>query len=1153
MKAVRAMASTEQTAQNVSVTGGSRQGSGRLYGLLVSQFFGAFNDNAWKFIVILFGARGLSEADSQSWTTLTILVLTAPLMLVSLPAGVLADRYSKRSIIVSLKVVEILLMGAATAALFLWPSAPVAALCVLGCMGAQSALFGPAKYGILPELVPHDRLSCSNGYLEMWTFLAIIAGSAVGPVLLNVTGAQAWIAPAVLTLLAVIGWYFARWIPAVPAARTEGGIAVSTAAAWRAARSERVLWLSIVGIAFFWAVATLTGQELTLYAKDVLELSEAYAGLPFAVFGIGVGVGSVLAGRLSAHKVEYGLIPVGAGGFSFSLLLVGAFAPTFWWLLALMLPTGISCGLLLVPLNAILQWRAPAERRGAVIALANAIAFGGMIVGTLAAGALANLGVTITEQFLAAGVLGAVGTVWAVCLVPDSFLRFLLIVLTHSIYRLKVLGRTHVPQKGGALLVPNHVSFADGLFLLASVDRPIRFIVDSNYFHHPLLKPFMKSLGAIPISASEGPRVVLRALREAGQYLDDGHLVCIFAEGQITRTGMLLPFRRGLERIVKGREAPIIPVHLDGVWGSVFSHAGGRFITKMPAHIPYPVTVAFGASLPNGTPVQEVRQAVAELGEEAWTDRALNRAPLHHTFIQRARRHPLRPVFADAARSKVSKFSALVGIVALARALRKDWAGQKNVGILMPPTIAGAFANVAAALAGRTSVNLNFTVGKDSLESAIRQSDLKTVLTSRKFIDKVQIELPDDVRTIWIEDVAAGIGVFSKAFATLASALAPRRMLERLCGAERQVNVTDVVTIIFSSGSTGEPKGVMLTHANVDANVEGVSQVTRVSHRDRILGILPHFHSFGYMALWFASNRDLATVFHPNPLDPSAVGQLVHRFNVTVLIATPTFLQLYLRRCTPAQFGSLRIVLVGAEKLSNRLAGAFEERFGVKPLEGYGTTECSPGVTVNVPDYRAPGFYQPGSRRGTVGQPLPGVALRIVDPDSMAPAGQGEPGLILVRGPNVMLGYLGRDDLTQKVIQDGWYVTGDIGVLDDDGFLRITDRLSRFSKIGGEMVPHGRVEEALQQAAGEDLQVFAVTSVADAKKGEKLIVLHTLEVDAIPAILEQAVAEGLPNLFTPKIDQFLRVDELPVLGTGKLDLRRVKEIAKEAFPQSTPA
>jgi len=321
---------------------------------------------------------------------------------------------------------------------------------------------------------------------------------------------------------------------------------------------------------------------------------------------------------------------------------------------------------------------------------------------------------------------------------------------------------------------------------------------------------------------------------------------------------------------------------------------------------------------------------------------------------------------------------------------------------------------------------------------------------------------------------------------------------------------------------------------------------------DRLLGILPFFHSFGYMAtLWLAVNHGMGVVYHPSPLDAVPIGTLTKRYRVTFLVATPTFLQLYLRRCTPEQFGSLRAVLTGAEKLPERLALAFEDKFGIRPLEGYGVTEAAPVIAVNVPGFRAPGFNQSGARRGHVGHPLPGVVVRVVDPDTWEPRPIGTAGMLLVKGPNVMRGYLGRDDLTANATRDGWYITGDIGIIDEDGFIQITDRLSRFSKIGGEMVPHGRVEQALQEAAGADLQVFAVTGVPDERKGERLAVLHTVDEASLPAIVEKIATGGLPNLFVPRRDQFIKVDKLPVLGTGKLDLREVKRVAIERLAAST--
>ena len=1090
------------------------------------------------------------ETASQTQTTLAFVVFTFPLALVSVVAGVLADRVSKRTVIILMKSVEVLLMSAATVALWITPAGGILPLIVLGGMGVHSALFSPAKYGILAELLPHEQLAAGNGQLEMWTFAAILTGTAAPGILLSFLGESTWLAPLLLAIISLIGCAAAFTIPYVPPARTVGGLLNTWRGAWAALASDRMLRLAIIGAVFFWMIASLFAQNILVYAKAVLGVADWQSGLPLMTLSIGIGVGAKLVGRLSQGRVEYGLIPLGAIGVAIILSILGLVAPGFGWTLALMGILGLASALIFVPLNALIQWRAPADRRGSVIAFENTCVFTGILLGSLGAGALANSGVSTTGIFVATALFTIGGTAWALSLLPEALLRVILVILTNSLYRLRIVGHQHVPTSGGALLVPNHVSFIDGFLLIASVDRPVRFVVDTQYASQPLFKPFVKALGVIPISSHGGMRMVLRALREAGAALDQGELVCIFPEGQITRTGTLLPFRRGFERITKGRQAPIIPVHLDRVWGSIFSFDGGKFFWKWPERIPYPVTVSFGAPLPPETPAPEVREAIRTLSEQAWQLRKPHRRPLHREFIRAMRRRPFRFAMADQNRPHVSGFQALVGSIVLARTLRPRWESQPRVGILLPPSVAAALLNVAAPLCGKTSVNLNYTVGKSGLEAAVRLAELRTIVTSRLFVEKAKLELPDGPTVIWLEDIAQTIGAAQKLFATLLAVGAPARVIERICGQKTPLTVDDLATIIFSSGSTGEPKGVMLSHFSIDANAQGATQVLHLYQRERVLGILPFFHSFGYLVFWFVLFNNAALVFHPSPLDVAAIGELVRRYRITFLVTTPTFLQLYQRRCTPEQFSSLRVVLTGAEKLPARLAQAFKDRFGLDPIEGYGVTECAPVIAVNCPDFRAAGFFQPASRRGTVGQPLPGVSVKIVDPDSYAPLPPGTPGMLLVKGPNVMTGYLKRDDLTANVMRDGWYITGDIALVDDDGFLTITDRLSRFSKIGGEMVPHGKVEEALQQAAGTDIQVFAVTGIPDDRKGEQLAVLHTLEESRIPEILEKLMATGLPNLFMPPRGNFVKVEALPVLGTGKMDLRRLKQIAMERLAQA---
>jgi acyl-[acyl-carrier-protein]-phospholipid O-acyltransferase/long-chain-fatty-acid--[acyl-carrier-protein] ligase len=421
---------------------------------------------------------------------------------------------------------------------------------------------------------------------------------------------------------------------------------------------------------------------------------------------------------------------------------------------------------------------------------------------------------------------------------------------------------------------------------------------------------------------------------------------------------------------------------------------------------------------------------------------------------------------------------------------------------------------------------------------------LKTIISARAFLERVHIQPP--VEAILLEDLAAKPRFSERVAAALAAALLPVHALMRFAGAEQIPKLDDLATIIFSSGSTGEPKGVMLTQYNLASNVAQLDQVFLLEPNDRIMGILPFFHSFGFTAtLCLPAAVGVGAVFHPNPLDSRAIGALINKYVVTFLLATPTFLNTYLRRCTPEEFGSLRFVMAGAEKLPERVAVAFEDHFGIRPLEGYGCTECSPVVTVNTDDFRAASFRQVGAKRGSIGHPLPGITVKIIDPETRQPLDIDQPGLLLVRGPNVMQGYLNHPEKTAEVLRDGWYNTGDIATVDEDGFLRVTDRLSRFSKIGGEMVPHIKVEEELQELAGASEQMFVVTAVPDEKKGERLIVLHTASEEQLEECVSGLAKSDLPALWRPRRDQFVRLEKLPYLGTGKLDLRKARELALE--------
>ena len=946
--------------------------------------------------------------------------------------------------------------------------------------------------------------------------------------------------------------------------------------------ADRTLAWAVMGNTYLFFLAALLQFTIIIYGHDALRVDETHISYLQAAVGIGIGIGSVAAGYLSGGKIEYGLIPLGALGMTIFGALLYFDAPSAalsHWLIAatshvgwpvlerlsaffarlvhLRIPDlsllGFFGGFFAVPLNALIQHRPRPDQKGGVIAAANFWSFVGIFV---AAGAYnifsARFHQSAAAIFLDGAILTAVMTGYSIYLLPDSLLRLVLWMATHSVYRIRVEGRENIPENGGALFVANHMSLVDALLLIASTDRPIRFLIFKDIYDQPYIKPFAKMIGAIPISSQLRPRDMIHSLREASDAIRNNEIVCIFAEGQITRIGQLLPFRRGMERIMKNVDAPIVPVNLDGVWGSIFSYERGRFIWKMPRKIPYPVTVSFGKPMPPTATAFEVREAVQQLQSEAYLHHKSRMYTLPRSLIRTAHHYPFRFAMGDKRRPRMSWGSALLSAIFLARRLRETWKGQEMVGILLPPSVPGALVNFAASLSGKIPVNLNYTASNETLASCAEQCKIETVITTKLLLEKIPLQVPG--KTILLEEAAARPGFGERMLALLLWFL-PSKLLERtLSAANKTKSLDDLATIIFSSGSTGEPKGVMLTHYNIMSNIDQMGQTFMLAKGDVLLGVLPFFHSFGFtVTLWLPAVMGIGAAFHPSPLDLVAVSELVRDYRVTFLLATPTFLQAYTRRCTPEDFGSLQYVVVGAEKLPEPLALAFEDRFGIRPLEGYGATECSPVVAVNTRDFRAPGFRQIGAKRGRIGHPLPGVSVRIVDPETGERREVNTPGLMLVRGPNVMKGYLGKPEKTAEVLQDGWYVTGDIAAQDEDGFLTITDRLSRFSKIGGEMVPHIKIEEKLQELADSAERQFVVTGVPDGKKGERLVVLHTLTPEALKPVIEKLAKSDLPNLWTPRANQFFHIDELPHLGTGKLDLRRVHEIAQEKSSASGDA
>jgi acyl-[acyl-carrier-protein]-phospholipid O-acyltransferase / long-chain-fatty-acid--[acyl-carrier-protein] ligase len=724
----------------------------------------------------------------------------------------------------------------------------------------------------------------------------------------------------------------------------------------------------------------------------------------------------------------------------------------------------------------------------------------------------------------------------------ERTLHFFARPLMRCFYRVTALGTEQLP-KGGFLLLPNHITWVDAIVLQLACPRPIRYVIDEEFYCKRVLHPFLRTLRCIPINVRHSHS----AIRVAAEQIAAGEIVCLFPEGQLERAGTLLRLQRGYELIARHANAPVVPVWLDQLWGSIFSFQGGRFFTKLPNRIPYRVTIAFGKPLnPEDADIATVREDLLKLGELCYSRRPAIDRHLAEECVHGLKRRPFATAVIDGLDHSVLSRSKLLGAAtALSRLLRKEFRDER-VAIVLPASKGSMLANLAVTLAGKVPVDLNFTIGREANESCCKRANLRVAISATPFIERVK-DFPWPEQILKLDDLMPRLKPQILLWWTM-SLLLPARLLLRLLQIPREGGHAEA-TLLFTSGTTGEPKGVVLSHRNIVGNVSQFRQLLDATKDDALLASLPFFHTFGStVTLWYPLIEGVRIVTYPNPLEAGKNAALIERYNLTLLLATPTFLRGYLRKAEPHQLRSLRLVITGAEKLPLDLAKSFEERFNQKVFEGYGLTETSPVVSVNLPEPQPtqPGEHvQPSSRLGSVGKMAPGIAAEIREPETDRKVSLHETGMLWLRGVNIFEGYLHDAERTVDVLQDGWLKTGDIGRFDEDGFLYIEGRLSRFSKIGGEMVPHEAIENKIVDLlglSGRDERPIAIMGVQDEAKGEALVLLSAVDVD-LAELRSKLHDAGVPNLWIPK--QVQRVESIPVLASGKLDLKKCKEFAPQ--------
>jgi len=713
-------------------------------------------------------------------------------------------------------------------------------------------------------------------------------------------------------------------------------------------------------------------------------------------------------------------------------------------------------------------------------------------------------------------------------------------------YTIRVRGLENVPAEGGVLLIANHVAYADVLVMGVMCRRPVRFLSWEGFERHKFLGFMCRLMGTIPVSETKAKEAIIKS----GEALARGEVVCIFPEGSLTRNGGLMQLRKGFELIARRGGAPIVPVAIDGMWGSILSFSGGKSFWKLPKHFPRPVGVVIGKPFP-ATEHAKTRSRILELAAEAFAMRESLEGHLGREVAEGLAKKGGAIALVDrtSARREFTGATLLALGWAFAGELKRRTT-SKRVAIVLPPGIAAAVANLGCVFAGKIPVNLNFSLGREQALSCLQRAEVDLVVTAGAFRSKLSEKSPDFPWGDHVLDVADFLTAHSRA--DIAFRLGLIRCLPTswtlACMGLPKHGGDDEAALLFTSGSSGQPKGVRLSHGNILANLRQIDDADILPDDAVLLSSLPVFHSFGFtIGLWYSLSRSPRLVTLPSPLDSAAAVKAIKEEKVTVVVGTPTFLRPYLRRGTAADFASLEWAVVGAEKCPADLVDAFATQLETPVLEGYGITETSPVLAVNVPDRidpEGPDGVWLGNVRGSVGRPVIGVAVRFLDPETGEVLPSGQVGLLEIKGANVFMGYLDAEQSAKAMTPDGWYRTGDLARMDDDGFLHLAGRLSRFSKIGGEMVPHGTVEDALRKVMGltdsAEIKV-AVASAADPVKGEQLVVLHVDDVDA-EAIRTALAAEGLANLWIPKV--FKKVPAVPILGTGKLDLNKLRELAQ---------
>lgn len=1128
-------------------------------------FFNAFIDLGHKILIqnTLYVTSTASHFSLMSSIINGLILL--PYLLLFTPAGFIADKFKKVSVLRITAAAAIPLTIAATWCYFHGYFSAAFAITLL--LATQSAFNSPAKYGYIKEVFGKKNIAPANAVVQTVAIIAILAGTFVFSLIFqsyiehNDVVKQAMSRSDILQMFAPAGYLLilCSCLETMCTFMIPEKQAVDPSSEYKLENyikgkylinyvteitKSQIILICIIGLSIFWGVNQIMVASYAAYLK-------AYAGDPSVVYvqstvamaGLGILVGAFYAGRVCKYFIEPGLIP--ASAIAITLCLFTLFHSTnHTFILFTFFIYGIVSGMLVVPLNSLVQYHAKNSHLGRVMATSNFVQTLFM-VGFLVANILfISLGGDIYHFLMIMLFVVTAATIYAVIKFPYSLTRYFLNFFITRFFKISFSGLNNIPSQGGVLLLGNHVSILDWVFVLISCPRPVRFVLEPYIFEKWYLKIFFKPLKAIGLYEVKTWESVRQALKE-------GEVVALFPERQLCRNGQLGQFDTSFEKAAAETGATIIPFYLLGLWGTAITHA-----TKHYKHISRihsrPVSIIYGQGVADNTNATSVKQLITQLSITAWKNYVASLSTIPDLWLERVKQLPNNTALIDSMGITLSNIQLLSTVLYIGKRIDKYLKTSPNVGIMLPAGAAGIIANLTVLFRGNTVVNLNYTNTQENILNAIQQAQIDSIITSKRFIKKLELkgynlnEVLKGFNVIYLEDLTTTFKKIVILRNIILLTVIPLALLKLLLVKKHDTSQT--AAILFSSGSESKPKGVELTHQNIVGNAKQISSIFNIERHDRMLSVLPLFHAFGLTATTIMPLLEgTPLVCHPDPTDVVTIAKLIQQHKASVMCATSTFLGMYCRnkRVLPGMLSSLRLVIAGAEKLSPQVREQFTQKFDLEVYEGYGATEVSPVASANMPDVVSNNNWQlqVTHKPGSVGLPLPGTAFKIVDPETMQGVPTNTEALILIGGTQVMKGYLNDPEKTQQVLipeQDYiWYITGDKGKLDEDGFLTIVDRYSRFAKIGGEMVSLTLVEQKIENIVADPDSELMVLATADTKKGEKLVVLHTGEINA-QDLRKELLKEPGSNLLIPA--KYIKVDAIPKLGSGKKDYSTGKQI-----------